>query len=228
LPEYNVFDDYLTLTMQFGYVVMWTTAYPLTPAIILLLSLIRLRTDALKVLVHFRYTPSSHSAVQRSRVWAGAWSVIIWFSALVNVILITLLDPFIRTEPDNRSKIDVQALYTQVKERPSSFLSLSYTSGVGTIQSPPLISLSSSLASSAVTVLVASYMVMLLKLYVAHLLRARARKAIGGPSNVQIVVDKKDIPGLVTQAGKAQSGSVLSDAFWVEDEGNSEIWKKAI
>ncbi len=134
----------------------------------------------------------------------------------MNVALITLLDPFIRsTESDDRLKMDVSAFYTQVQERPSSLLLLSYQS-----------SLSSSLTSGAVMVLVASYGIMLVKVYIAHLLRARARSEVVGPlTNVRVLGEEVDISGV---AIRDKSESVLSDAFWMEDEGNSEIWKKAI
>ncbi|KAF8333092.1 calcium-activated chloride channel-domain-containing protein [Cantharellus anzutake] len=200
LPERNIFvalkKRNLTLPCY--------TAYPLTPALILFLSMIRLRADALKLLVHYRYTPSSHSAAHRSRVWASAWSVIIWFSALVNVALIAILDPFMRAEQDFVPKLTSQ--------RPSSIFSLSYVSDAKSAHSP----FPSSLASGAVTVLLASYAVILLKGYVAHLLRSRAH------ASLESLVDDvkiKDVP---------QKGSALSEAFWAEDEGNSEIWKKAI
>lgn len=42
LPEYNVFEDYSEMVMQFGYVVLWSTIWPLAPG---------------------AYTPSSHLLV---------------------------------------------------------------------------------------------------------------------------------------------------------------------
>lgn len=132
----------------------------------------------------------------------------------MNVALITILDPFIRTEPGHRPKINVPALYTRVQNQPS--LLFSYTDVKTAAQLP----LPSSLASGAVTVLVASYAVVLLKFYVAHLLRPQARRTID-PN----VLEKLYISGLTAQSN---SGSELSGVFWAEDEGNSEIWKKAI
>lgn len=48
---------------------MWSTTWPLTPAVLLLLAIIRLRTDALKMLVHYRRPVPSRDA---AGIWTGA------------------------------------------------------------------------------------------------------------------------------------------------------------
>jgi hypothetical protein len=51
---------------------MWSTTWPLTPAVLLFLALIRLRTDALKILMHYRRTIPSRGASDSARIWVDA------------------------------------------------------------------------------------------------------------------------------------------------------------
>lgn len=51
---------------------MWGTTWPLTAAILLVLALIRLRTDALKILVHYRRSIPTRAATESASVWTGA------------------------------------------------------------------------------------------------------------------------------------------------------------
>ena len=51
---------------------MWSTTWPLAPAVLLLLATIRLRADALKMLVHYRYSIPSRDACDSAGIWTGA------------------------------------------------------------------------------------------------------------------------------------------------------------
>lgn len=101
---------------------MWSTTYPLTPAILLFLAFLRLRTDALKLLVHFKRSVPSRGAVDAANVWSGAlvsaalvWgaighiliagnvlafcrqSCVSWAGALTNAFLLLVAAPLVQS-----------------------------------------------------------------------------------------------------------------------------------
>lgn len=59
LDEYeNTIDDYMELIVQYGYVVMFSSAFPLIPLFALILDIIEIRIDAFKLVnLHRRPFP---------------------------------------------------------------------------------------------------------------------------------------------------------------------------
>ncbi|KAJ3051634.1 hypothetical protein HK102_012028, partial [Quaeritorhiza haematococci] len=48
-PTYDVFDDYSEMVTQFGYIVLFSVAWPLSPLACLLNNWLELRSDAVKI-----------------------------------------------------------------------------------------------------------------------------------------------------------------------------------
>jgi len=62
LSEYEgTFDEYNEMVLQFGYITLFATAFPLAPLFALLNNLVEIRTDALKFLTYTR-RPEYHGA----------------------------------------------------------------------------------------------------------------------------------------------------------------------
>ncbi|GMF56668.1 unnamed protein product [Phytophthora fragariaefolia] len=61
LKQYDTFEDYTEMLVQFGYVSFFSLAFPLAPLLALLNNVLELRTDAFK-LCHTRQRPLAHKA----------------------------------------------------------------------------------------------------------------------------------------------------------------------
>ncbi|KAF9503061.1 hypothetical protein BS47DRAFT_895082 [Hydnum rufescens UP504] len=156
--------------MQCGYCVMWSSCWPLTPAMTLLLAAIRLRTDAFKILTNIRRSISSRAAGESSRIWISTQSVIIWAGAITHVAVIVLVDPYLRTPASHRPQIDILALVMQVQAQPSVLLNLSTWEPV---QGGPSSSTGSFISVRGFFVmLLASHGVIVFKRYVQHILHS--------------------------------------------------------
>lgn len=53
-PAYDTFGDYAEMSTQFGYIVLWSTIWPLAPVMGFVNNFFELRSDALKIAVHER------------------------------------------------------------------------------------------------------------------------------------------------------------------------------
>ncbi|KIK58655.1 hypothetical protein GYMLUDRAFT_202492 [Collybiopsis luxurians FD-317 M1] len=91
LPEYDVFGDYSEMVIQFGYVVLWSTIWPLAPVMALLNNILELRSDAFKITVHERRpTPVRTDTIGP---WLDALAFLSWLAALTNSALVYLFCP---------------------------------------------------------------------------------------------------------------------------------------
>ncbi|GAW00708.1 DUF590-domain-containing protein [Lentinula edodes] len=91
LPEYDVFGDYSEMVIQFGYVALWSTIWPLAPVMALLNNLLELRSDAFKITVHERRpTPVRTDTIGP---WLEALAFLSWLAALTNSALVYLFCP---------------------------------------------------------------------------------------------------------------------------------------
>lgn len=91
LPEYDVFTDYSEMVTQFGYVALWSTIWPLAPAMALFNNYIEARSDAFKIAVHTRRpTPVRTDTIGP---WLESLSFLTWLSALTNSALVYLFRP---------------------------------------------------------------------------------------------------------------------------------------
>lgn len=108
LPEYTVFADYAEMVTQFGYVVLWSTIWPLAPAMAFLNNWLELRGDAFKIAKNFRrpiparrdtvgpwlealvsYSECAPFAVELTTTQA----FIAWLAALTNAALVYMFRP---------------------------------------------------------------------------------------------------------------------------------------
>ncbi|KAF9074154.1 calcium-activated chloride channel-domain-containing protein [Rhodocollybia butyracea] len=91
LEEYDVFGDYSEMVIQFGYVVLWSTIWPLAPVMALLNNILELRSDAFKITVHERRpTPVRTDTIGP---WLDALAFLSWMAALTNGALVYLFCP---------------------------------------------------------------------------------------------------------------------------------------
>ncbi|KAI8376171.1 calcium-activated chloride channel-domain-containing protein [Radiomyces spectabilis] len=74
LDDYNVYSDYVEMVIQFGYVSMFSTVWPLTALCCLVNNWIELRGDAIKVC---RYTRAENAGA-----WVGNLETLAWLSSV--------------------------------------------------------------------------------------------------------------------------------------------------
>ncbi|KDQ51061.1 hypothetical protein JAAARDRAFT_62804 [Jaapia argillacea MUCL 33604] len=91
LPQYELFDDYSEMVTQFGYIVLWSTIWPLAPLMAFLNNKLELRSDAFKITVHARRPiPSRADTIGP---WLDMMTFITWLGALTNSALVYLFRP---------------------------------------------------------------------------------------------------------------------------------------
>ena len=114
LPEYDLFVDYNEMVVQFGYVVLWSTIWPLaggetspccsltcgSDVLILVMAflnnLLEIRSDAFKIAVHNRRP----FALRTDTIgpWLDALTFLTWVGALTNSALVYLFSPDLFSE----------------------------------------------------------------------------------------------------------------------------------
>lgn len=113
LPEYELFEDYSEMVVQFGYLVMWSGVWRLAPgmfsftflfvrrhtqfcdgiAMSLINNIFELKSDAFKITQHFR-RPLAPIKVDTIGPWLDAMTFLTWAGTLTNAALIYLFwDP---------------------------------------------------------------------------------------------------------------------------------------
>ncbi|KAI0272381.1 calcium-activated chloride channel-domain-containing protein [Gloeopeniophorella convolvens] len=91
LPEYDLFADYSEMVTQFGYVALWSTIWPLAPAMALLNNVVELRADAFKIATHCRRPlPKRTDTIGP---WLECLAALAWAGALTNAALVYLFRP---------------------------------------------------------------------------------------------------------------------------------------
>ncbi|KAL0579877.1 hypothetical protein V5O48_002124 [Marasmius crinis-equi] len=91
LPDYDLFSDYSEMVIQFGYVALWSTIWPLAPVMALVNNIFEIRSDAFKITVHTRRPiPVRTDSIGP---WLEALSFLTWLSALTNSALVYLFCP---------------------------------------------------------------------------------------------------------------------------------------
>jgi len=88
LPPYDLFADYSEMVTQFGYVVLWSTIWPLAPVMALLNNFFEPRSDAFKITHHNRRPlPARTDSIGP---WLESLSFLTWLSTLTNSALVYL------------------------------------------------------------------------------------------------------------------------------------------
>ncbi|KAL8277249.1 hypothetical protein RQP46_010318 [Phenoliferia psychrophenolica] len=91
LPPYNVFADYAEMTLQFGYLTLFSVIWPIAPVWSFVNNFFELRSDA------FKLTSQSQRPIPTREASIGPWlevlGFITWFGALTNASLVYLYRP---------------------------------------------------------------------------------------------------------------------------------------
>ncbi|KAI8985984.1 calcium-activated chloride channel-domain-containing protein [Pilobolus umbonatus] len=80
LPEYNIYADYVEMVIQFGYVSMFSTVWPVTSVCCMLNNWVELRGDAIKISKYTR-RPIPQRA-ESIGPWLGNMETLIWLSSI--------------------------------------------------------------------------------------------------------------------------------------------------
>lgn len=86
LEPYEKFDDYMEMVIQFGYVVLFASAFPLAAVLSVLCNLIELKSDLFKL----TYVMQRPLVVRTDTIgiWQSILTSIVWVSAMTNVLII--------------------------------------------------------------------------------------------------------------------------------------------
>ncbi|CAH7688249.1 calcium-activated chloride channel-domain-containing protein [Phakopsora pachyrhizi] len=100
LPEYHLFVEYAEMAIQFGYVVLWTVIWPISPLFSFVNNFFELRTDAIKLTKQSRRPVPIRS--DSIGPWIDVLSTLSWLGAIINSSLICLF------KPSQKSSIDLK------------------------------------------------------------------------------------------------------------------------
>jgi len=84
--EYDNFDDYIETIVQFGYITLFATAYPLAPLVALVANSIELRGDCWK-LSNVCLRPKSVPSHCAGRTYTSLLATVVWMSAFTNCFI---------------------------------------------------------------------------------------------------------------------------------------------
>jgi len=84
--EYEIFDDYLEMVIQFGYVSLFASAFPLAAFLSVLANAVELHSDRFKLL-HAYQRPIASAASGMPHTWRGAIRVISWMAVVTNILI---------------------------------------------------------------------------------------------------------------------------------------------
>ncbi|XP_063294900.1 anoctamin-10-like isoform X1 [Pelobates fuscus] len=108
LPSFSgLFDDYMELFVQFGYVSLFSCVYPFTAALLILNNITEIRTDAFKLCQVFQ--KPFPEAADSIGIWQVAFEMLGYFSVITNCFLISISP-------------EVQAFCQEYEVGPESFL----------------------------------------------------------------------------------------------------------
>ena len=85
LPEYETFDDYLEIVINFGYITLFASAFPMAPVIIYIFHWVEMRSDKYKIIHAYRRPyPSKSRGI-------GSWNIVLntmsFLCVISNIIL---------------------------------------------------------------------------------------------------------------------------------------------
>lgn len=111
LPPYDLFGDYAEMATQFGYIVLWSVSWPLSPVMGFVNNFFELRSDAAKISVNNRRPVPVRA--ETIGPWLETFGLIAWLGALNNAALVylfqqsdeALLDGHSRYETTMRSHL---------------------------------------------------------------------------------------------------------------------------
>eukprot|EP01059_Diplonema_ambulator_P005295 TRINITY_DN1503_c2_g2_i1.p1 TRINITY_DN1503_c2_g2~~TRINITY_DN1503_c2_g2_i1.p1 ORF type:complete len:755 (+),score=161.47 TRINITY_DN1503_c2_g2_i1:36-2267(+) len=90
MPEYECFDDYLEMVIEFGYVVLFASAFPLAAALSVVCNVIEMKSDLLKLtMVYQRPAPARVSNIG---IWQNLLWALMWLAIFTNTMLLVSSD----------------------------------------------------------------------------------------------------------------------------------------
>ncbi|KDQ51062.1 hypothetical protein JAAARDRAFT_185547 [Jaapia argillacea MUCL 33604] len=213
LPDYELFDDYSEMVTQFGYIVLWSTIWPLAPVMAFLNNKLELRSDAFKITVHTRRPiPSRTDTIGP---WLDMLTFITWLGALTNSALVYLFRPCCEDHAGHTT--------TLVKDHPHTVAAI----GSHTAHARPT---SGQLVVTALLIaLGASHGFIIVRALIGHLVEMVVWK--GSKEIEQAETSAKELKeGYLESLGvkkdrevEKTSEDVDGNGFWVKDEGLDEI-----
>ncbi|ORY86788.1 calcium-activated chloride channel-domain-containing protein [Protomyces lactucae-debilis] len=88
-PEYNIYSDYSEMVIQFGYTVMWSPIWPLTPVCAFINNVVELRADAAKLCRNMRRpVPARQDSIGP---WTDHLWLLTWLGSLTMPSIVYLL-----------------------------------------------------------------------------------------------------------------------------------------
>ncbi|XP_048581541.1 uncharacterized protein LOC116618940 [Nematostella vectensis] len=92
-PEFRIFEEYLEMVLQFGFVTMFVAAFPLAPLLALLNNILEIRSDAINFVVNYR-RPTAERA-QNIGAWLGVLQSVSIVAVVLNSFVIAFTSEFI-------------------------------------------------------------------------------------------------------------------------------------
>ncbi|KAF8962021.1 calcium-activated chloride channel-domain-containing protein [Flammula alnicola] len=240
LPEYDLFEDYNEMVIQFGYVVLWSTIWPLAGVMAFLNNLLELRSDAFKMTVHNRRPiPARTDTIGP---WLDALTFLTWLGALTNSALVYLFSPELlpraATTLANATASASDNITLLVEEHLASASGAvpSADWGVDGASSSSALSATKELLLKAILVsLVASHGFLLVRLFIRHIVEKMFWRGSGEVAERERT-DRDVKLQFLKGSGLKLSGEVVIErdfdgtevekddmGFWDHDEGVEEI-----
>ncbi|ODN05595.1 Anoctamin-6, partial [Orchesella cincta] len=91
--KYSLTDEYLEMVLQFGFLTIFVSAFPLAPLFALINNILELRVDATKMLTHYRRPVGIR--VKDIGVWSDIIDGIVKVSVISNACIIAMTSSFI-------------------------------------------------------------------------------------------------------------------------------------
>ncbi|CAG7851734.1 Uncharacterized protein C691.05c [Serendipita indica DSM 11827] len=207
LPEYSIFVDYSEMVTQFGYVALYSTIWPLAPAMALINDWLELRSDAFKMTTHTRRPVPTR--VDTIGPWLENLSFIAWLAALINSALVYLFRP-------SESKGFFHSIFHQ-----------HHTVSSG----GPLETLETSIVPAILIALSASHGYIILRAVTRHILERALWKgcpeAKEGEQKERIVKQKylQNATSTLSSSGQREKREVSADGLLWQEDGKAELEK---
>ncbi|KAJ8694723.1 hypothetical protein PTI98_007374 [Pleurotus ostreatus] len=218
LPEYDVFQDYSEMVVQFGYVVVWSSIWSLAPVMAFLNNILEQRSDAFKITVHARRPIPQRT--QTIGPWLDSLTAIAWLGALVNAALVYMFGTgSILTDVDPLVQIDVDGAPPEYVSAPPPPYS-----PTNNFQEKKAV-----LLTALLFALAASHGYLLLRAVVRRIVE---RSMLGGRGIADFDDDQNlsnvafaDAKEVVEEAGEEKSVTEQGPVkmFWKRDDGLDEI-----
>ena len=111
MPEYEQFDDFLEMVIEFGYITMFASSFPLASALSVACNLIEIKSDCYKL----AYVTQRPKSVRSQDI--GVWGTVVQTQAFMAVLTNVLLFGF----ASEQMKVQICPARSRSLARPLSF-----------------------------------------------------------------------------------------------------------